>query len=176
MGVVAFIGRALSFLTVAGQAWLVGILALFIFARTSEPVRFLSRHALLLSFLIALTATLGSLFYSEVMGYEPCKLCWVQRIFIYPQVILLGMALVKKQRWILDYALALSVPGLFVAGYHYLLQRGLESSLPCSVVGYSASCSQRFVMEFGYITIPLMAFTAFALIIFLILLSKVAKH
>lgn len=174
--IVAFIDQALSILTVAGQAMFAGLLGLIAIARDSGAARMVNRHALLLCFLVALTATLGSLFYSEVVGYEPCKLCWIQRVFMYPQVVLLGLALIKKQRVMLDYALALAAPGALVAGYHYLLQLGLESSLPCSAVGYSAACAQRFVMEFGYLTIPLMSFTAFVLIVSVVIISKVSSR
>jgi disulfide bond formation protein DsbB len=84
---------------------------------------------------------------------------------MYPQAVLLGLALWKKDKGIALYSLALSIVGSAIAGYHYLLQRGVVPELPCAAVGISESCSQRFVMTFGYITIPLMAFTAFLLLI-----------
>jgi len=154
----------LSSLTVIGQVIIILAIISFI-ARPVRALGFIGTHGLWFSFVVALVATLGSLFYSEVAGYEPCKLCWFQRIFMYPQVILFGVALWKRDRDISDYALALSGIGAIIAGYHYLLQRGITPELPCSAVGYSVSCSQVFVMNFGYITIPLMAFTAFALIV-----------
>ncbi|OGH88302.1 MAG: hypothetical protein A3J93_01955 [Candidatus Magasanikbacteria bacterium RIFOXYC2_FULL_42_28] len=115
--------------------------------------------------LVAVTiATLGSLFYSEIAGYEPCKLCWAQRIFMYPQVILLITAFAKKRAGaMLAYTLPLSVIGGLIAIYHYLLQLGVVSGVACGVVGYSVSCAQKFVLTYGYITIPLMAVTAFGL-------------
>ena len=127
---------------------------------------------LILAFIVALAATLGSLFYSEIAGYEPCKLCWFQRIFMYPQVFLLGLALYKKDLGMAPYSLLLSSVGAVIAFYHYLLQLNIAPSLPCSAMGYSVSCSQVFVMNFGYITIPLMAFSAFVLLIFLALINK----
>lgn len=158
----------LAVLTVAGQAMIVAwILAYFVFRRSplAEMLRGLwEREALRTAFVVSLVATLGSLFYSEIAHFTPCLLCWYQRILMYPQVILLGLAMWKKDKGIALYSLALSVFGVAMAGYHYLLQRGVVPELPCSAVGISESCSQRFVMTFGYITIPLMAFTAFLLI------------
>ncbi|OGG03613.1 hypothetical protein A2W14_03180 [Candidatus Gottesmanbacteria bacterium RBG_16_37_8] len=125
--------------------------------------------------IISLIATLGSLFYSEIAKYEPCRLCWYQRILMYPQVILLTLAIIKKERHLSDYLMALSLPGFIIASYHYYLQRGGQSIFPCSVVGFSQSCSTRFVMELGFITIPFMAATAFLLIIILMLISKFSR-
>ena len=114
----------------------------------------------------------GSLIYSDVIGYEPCKLCWFQRIFMYPQVFLLALALWKKDKNIIDYTALLSIFGAIIAGYHYLLQLGIAPDLSCGAVGYSVSCAQRFVMNFGYITLPLMAFTAFLMILTFFFIEK----
>jgi len=155
--------QILSLLTIAAQ---IGI-AIFLAALLSDQgamqklLRFVSKNALLLSLIVAFTATLGSLFYSEIAGFVPCKLCWFQRIFMYPQAILFAIALWKNDKHVNTYGIALSGVGAFIAGYHYLLQREIVPSLPCSAVGYSPSCSQVFVLNFDYITIPLMAFTAF---------------
>lgn len=155
--------NTLGLLTIVGQVLAIGILV-GLLVRKKEVIDFFSKYALLFSFVVALVATLGSLFYSEIAGYEPCKLCWFQRILMYPQVLLLGMAWWRKERLMLGYASTLSMIGGLVAGYHYLLQRGIAPALPCSAVGASVACSKVFVMQYGYITIPLMAFTAFVLI------------
>ncbi|OGZ79497.1 MAG: hypothetical protein A2312_00255 [Candidatus Staskawiczbacteria bacterium RIFOXYB2_FULL_32_9] len=140
-------------------------------------VNFFGKYALFFAFVVVLIATLGSLFYSEVAGYEPCKLCWFQRILMYPQVIILGMAFLKKDIGVVSYSIVLSAIGVVIAGYHYLLQIGVaSSSVGCSVVGYSISCAQRFVMGFGYITIPMMAFTAFLLIIVFMVTLKLTTY
>lgn len=153
---VSVVNQLLGILTIVGQAAII----------LAWPFRaFISKNALLSAFLVALIATSGSLFYSEIAGYEPCKLCWFQRIFMYPQVILLGLALWKKDYGIKFYGIVLSSIGAVIAGYHYLLQLGVAPALPCAAVGYSVACSQRFVLQFGYITIPMMALTAFLLII-----------
>lgn len=161
----------LSLLTIVGQILVVAIVfALLIKAR--KVLKFIAKHALLGVFAVSLSALLGSLFYSDVLGYEPCKLCWYQRILMYPQVFLYGLALLKKDKKIADYGILLSIVGAVIAGYHYLLQIGAAPSLACGVVGYSVHCSQRFVLQYGYITIPMMAFTVFLLIIVLLLTLK----
>ena len=165
---VQIVNIILSVLTVLGQAFLILWLCGNIFFKKAPWAEVLREKegewALKGAFLVALIATLGSLFYSEVAHFTPCTLCWYQRIFMYPQAVLFGLALWKKDRGIAVYGLVLSVIGALLALYHYLLQLGVAPELPCAAIGYSAACSQRFVMTFGYITIPLMALTAFLLI------------
>lgn len=157
----------LSSLTVLAQA-LSLVLLYALLTKKQRVLNLVPPVALRSAFIIALIAMFGSLFYSEIAGYEPCTLCWYQRILMYPQVILLGSALLFKWKDILKACGVLSGLGACVAGYHYLLQLGVVKGT-CGVVGYSVSCSQRFVMNFGYITIPLMAFSAFLLILLLVL-------
>lgn len=169
------INLLLPILTVSGQVFFV-ILLFAIFLQNKFVLLFVKKNATLIAFIVATFATLGSLYYSEIMGYEPCKLCWIQRIFMYPQVILLGLALIKKETIVSTYnSIVLSILGGLVAGYHYLLQIGAVPNLPCSAVGYSVSCSQRFVLEFGYLTIPMMALTAFAVILLTLITSRLNR-
>ena len=168
--------QILSVLTVAGQAIVVLLLALYFFDSKNHIFAFFSKNAVKFSFIVALIAMLGSLFFSEIAGYEPCKLCWFQRIFMYPQVFLLALALWKKEIIVASRnSIMLSIIGAVIAGYHYLLQIGVAPELPCSATGYSVACSQRFIMSFGYITIPMMAFTAFLLILVFLLSNRIAK-
>lgn len=169
----------LGVLTILAQ---ISSVALIFFLLSKKPKicgTFAVSHGALLAFIIASAAMLGSLTYSEVLGYEPCKLCWIQRILMYPQVLVLGFVAWGKHKGshaLFDTSLGLSLVGALVAGYHYLLQLGVAPALPCSAVGYSASCAQRFVMQFGYITIPLMAFSAFVLIALLLRVQKQAAN
>ena len=133
---------------------------------------FTANNSFLFAFIVALTATAGSLFYSEIAGFTPCTLCWYQRILMYPQVFLFGVALWKNEYKTADYHIVLSILGALIAGYHYLLQIGVLPELPCSAVGFSVSCAERFTMNLGYITIPLMSLTAFLLIILLMAVKK----
>ncbi len=166
----------LSALVILGQLLLVVWLGGNVFFRKTPWAEVLREKegewALRGALIVALIATLGSLFYSEIAHYTPCLLCWYQRIFMYPQVILLGIAVWKKDTSVAIYSLALSIIGVALALYHYLLQLGVAPELPCAAIGYSAACSQRFVLTFGYITIPLMALTAFFLIIVSMVTAK----
>ena len=126
--------------------------------------KFVSKNVLWLVFLTSLVAMLGSLTYSNVIGFAPCELCWIQRIFIYPQVIISFMALLKKNKDIVSYLLPLSILGGIVALYHSLTHFGLGDGL----VGCTSAlgdCGKLYVFEYGYITIPLMSFTIFAYLI-----------
>lgn len=165
---VQVVNNILSVLTVVGQVLFVVWFVSFFILKKAPWAGVLrektSEVALKGAWVVALIATLGSLFYSEIAHFTPCLLCWYQRIFMYPQVILLGLAILKKDAGIALYSLVLSIIGAFLAGYHYLLQLGITPA-PCAAVGYSSACSERFVMTFGYITIPMMAFTAFLLLI-----------
>jgi len=131
-------------------------------------VHFLQEHYLFLGFLVSLVATLGSLFYSDVIGYPPCRLCWFQRIFMYPQTILFLIAMkVKRNTGIIWNSLVLSLIGGLIASYHYLMQIGIVSEGGCDVVGMTAKCSEYFGLSYGFITIPMMALVAFVLLVFM---------
>lgn len=112
---------------------------------------------------VALIATLGSLYFSEVLKFIPCELCWYQRIFMYPQVFLLGMAFVRKQFIIARYTLMLSIIGGTISLYHYFIQKVpfFRNTAPsCSIV----PCTGDYLNWLGFITIPLLALIAFIFI------------
>jgi disulfide bond formation protein DsbB len=139
-------------------------------------VKYIALNARMYAFIIALTATLGSLFYSEVAKYTPCMLCWWQRIFMYPQTVLIALGIVKKDKNVADYGMGLSAIGALLAGYHYYIQVGGATPLSCDTVGYSISCAQKFTTDFGYVTIPAMSLSAFVAIYLLLSISKHAGH
>lgn len=110
----------------------------------------------------AFLATALSLFYSEVIGFPPCKLCIIQRILIYPQVLFFSLSLYIKNKILIQIPIVLSVLTFFVSTFHYLVELGIfSSSLVCGATG--PSCAERYVFEFGYISIPLMAGTGIIL-------------
>lgn len=166
---ITLIKELLPVITILAQVGIVVILlSRFVFTEhllAKRLIDFVVTHRIAIAALIATTAMAGSLFYSEVLGYAPCKLCWYQRIFMYSQVPLYIAALLWKDESIRRYGLVLSFLGGAIALNHYLLQWTGVSILPCSAVGYSVSCTKEFVMEYGYVTIPLMALTAFTSII-----------
>lgn len=164
---VEVINKILATGTLAAQLFLVAGIIYFWTNKGPSPIKnFLGRHGLLLAWLTSLAAMGASLYYSEVAGFEPCFLCWWQRIFLYPQVFILGLALSRKDFGAAAYGLALAIPGAIIALYHNYLYYGGQSILPCDAFGRGASCVQLYVFEFGYITIPLMSLTAFLLTIF----------
>ncbi|MBI1961150.1 MAG: disulfide bond formation protein B [Parcubacteria group bacterium] len=137
--------------------------------------RLIRKYSLELLFIIPLIATLGSLYLSEIKGWTPCKLCWYQRIFMYPQVILVATALVRKAKGIASYLIPLSLIGALISTLHYTEQirarlAPLDPLVPCDLSG--VSCAATPIFHFGYITIPAMAFSAFVLILIVALVSK----
>lgn len=132
--------------------------------------RFLGKNAYVLSFIVSLAATLGSLFLSEVAKFEPCILCWYQRIAMYPLPLLLYMAIVRGEKVITPYIMSLSIIGALIAAYHYALQRFPAVVVsPCDTTGVSCT---RGTMYYGFISIPYMALTAFLMIAAFMLLSR----
>lgn len=135
---------------------------------------FLGKNAMVLALLVSLTAIVGSLFYSEVIGYEPCVLCWWQRVFLYPLVIIFGMAIWKKLSSAFLYSVPFVILGGIVAAYQSYISLGGYSVLPCTAVG--SACAKVYVMSFGYITIPLMSLTIAFYILLLAWVHKIYKN
>jgi len=132
-------------------------------AKIEDQVRRFYRE---LALIVALTATSGSLYMSNFLGWEPCRLCWFQRIAIYPLVVLLGTALVLKKDDIADYVMPLAMIGIPISVYHYMVQRIDQfHSAGCSVL--SVSCETTHTFYFGYISIPMMALTALVAVLVL---------
>lgn len=133
-------------------------------------------QALFASWGVSLIATAGSLFFSEVLKYIPCDLCWYQRILMYPLVILLGVASAKKDYTISLYGLILSLIGGLISLYHYLIQKVPalnELGSACGIV----PCNTDYINWFGFITIPFLALVAFTFIsVLLIVVMKNAKE
>lgn len=119
---------------------------------------------------LALMATLGSLFFSEVMLFPPCVLCWYQRICMYPLVVILLAGMFPVSKDVVKYSLPLVVIGWGIGIYHNLLYYNIlpESAAPC-VQGIS--CTTKFIEWFGFLTIPLLSLIAFTLILILLLLT-----
>ncbi len=121
--------------------------------------------------LVAAISTLGSLFFSDVMDLPPCALCWYQRVFMFPLVIILVSGLFPLDKKITRYALPLAVCGWAVAFYHYLLYSGFipERIQPCR---QGVSCTETYLDLFGFLTIPMLSLLAFSIIIVLLFVVK----
>lgn len=115
---------------------------------------------LFVCWLLAAGATLGSLFFSEIMELPPCSLCWMQRIFMFPLAIILLLGLFPFDRGVVRYALPLAAIGGLTALYHLLLQVGWipESAAPCRA---GVPCSEAQVSLFGFVTIPVLSLLVF---------------
>ena len=133
------------------------------------------RNLLLLAFawLVAITATAGSLYFSQVRGFIPCELCWYQRILMYPLVIILGIAVYKGDVRIRPYVVALAGVGGLISALHYLEQK-LPGFHPTACKATPIPCNLQYVNYFGFVTIPLMALTAFLLILLAMALIRPA--
>lgn len=123
------------------------------------------------AWIISMVATLGSLFFSEVMLFPPCVMCWYQRICMYPLTIIFLVALFSNDKNVFKYAIPLVLLGLFFAIYHNLLYYGIlpEVAAPCS---QGVSCTSDYINWFGFVTIQLLSLVSFALIFTLLIFLK----
>ena len=157
----------------------VAFIALIVFRKKipelQAQVDFIGSWALFKGFGLALVASAMTLYYSEILGLLPCGLCWMQRVFLYPQVFLLGLAWWRNDRKIADYIIVLSAAGLLIALYQHYLQMGGTDILPCPATGDHTDCAVRSVFEFGYITFPLMSASLFAYMIAFMTMLKVSR-
>jgi disulfide bond formation protein DsbB len=129
---------------------------------------------LFLCWLICAGSTLGSLFFSYVMEFPPCVLCWYQRICLFPLVIILGRALFPHDRSVVKYALPLTAAGWLLAAYHNLLYAGIvpDGMQPCT---QGVSCTEEY-LEFGFLSIPLLAMLSFTLLMGIMIVLKRRSH
>ncbi len=168
----------LTTLTVAAQALVAIAIVLWLVERASSrrPLQAIGRRighdSLRLAWLVAAIAMAGSLYLSEVRHFTPCPLCWYQRIAMYPLVVVLGVAMVRRDHGARWYAILLALVGLAIGAYHYQLERfpdqdaiACTSSVPCTTIWFE---------QLGYITIPMMAMSAFALVV--VILAIGGRH
>ncbi|MBO3081040.1 disulfide oxidoreductase [Mammaliicoccus sciuri] len=132
------------------------------------------QYALFISWVIALVAMLGSLYFSEIRQFVPCTMCWYQRIFMYPLVLILGIGSFQNDFNVKKIALPLSIIGLLISTWHYLEQKvpGFAEIKPCT---QGVPCSSEYINVFGFITIPFLAGTAFLLISLILIFTKKDK-
>jgi disulfide bond formation protein DsbB len=109
---------------------------------------------------IAAIATLGSLWYSEAAEFVPCRLCWFQRIAMYPLAVMLLVAAIRRDtRAGVYYAFVFPIAGALVSAYHLYIEANPDAESEGCKVG--VPCSTKWIDEFGYVTIPMLAITAF---------------
>jgi Disulfide bond formation protein DsbB len=160
-----------TILTVLANVAVVVFVLLGLGALASASLRGVARRlvdavgpsALPLAFVVAATATAGSLYYSEIAEYTPCVLCWYQRICMYPLVVVLGVGWVRRESATWLYALPFLVAGVPVSTYHLLVERypSLGSGLSCSI---DAPCTVPYFETLGFVTLAWMCLSGFLLI------------
>jgi disulfide bond formation protein DsbB len=159
----------LSVLGVLGQllAGALLLLALLRLAGLPRPLEAFRRaiwgYELWLAFLVSGVATAGSLFFSEIANFVPCELCWFQRIFMYPLAITTFVAALFNDHRAARYLLPLPVLGAAVSIYHLLVENGVVEQTQACLISAPGGCATKWIDEFGYVTIPTLALTAFAL-------------
>lgn len=126
-------------------------------------IGWVKKYLLHIAWLQAFAATVASLFVSEVIKLPVCSLCWYQRIFMYPLVLIIAIGILKKDNFLPTYVLPLSVAGMFTALYQYLLQMQIipPAWVPCST---GVPCDTKDIDLFGFITLPLLSLMAFLVI------------
>lgn len=135
-----------------------------------RAVEVVGPHAVGLAFVVALVCTLGSLYLSEVAHFVPCRLCWYQRYAMYPLVPILGVAAWARRSRVWLPVLAIAVVGGAISTWHVLVER--YPSLATGACDPDNPCSLIWVRRFGYLTIPTMALSGFALIATLMLVVR----
>lgn len=159
------------------QLGTLALLALYIFkVRALVPItNLLERYGLVAGFLVSLFGIVMSLVYSDYYGVVPCGLCWLSRVLLYPQAVLFGVAILKRDFNIADYSIVLSVGGAIVSLYHHYLQMTGGGGLPCPAAG-AVDCAKRIIFEFGYMTFPMIGFSLFAFLIVVMLFVRRRAH
>ena len=159
-----------AILTVAVNLAVLGAIFLAIGARYSNPIRqvrngvweLVRETGIFQAWVVATVCMLGSLYYSQIAHLDPCELCWFQRIFMYPLPFILGIGLLRRDRGVRYYALALASIGALISTYHYQLERFPHQSTMCEIAN---PCTIVWVWRLHYISIPFMALSGFAFII-----------
>lgn len=177
---VAQVSLFLAILAILAQAGAAGLVIINAGSRWSPRLRrsqastgeALSLHGLTLAFCVAAVAMAGSLYFSEVAHFAPCRLCWYQRIAMYPLVPILGLAAWRGDHSIRPYVGLVAALGGAISVYHVLLEH--FPSLETGACEVSNPCTIVWVRRLGYLTIPTMALSAFALIVTLMVFSRTA--
>ena len=155
-----------ALLTIATAVVAVALLVLAVARERSPSIRertsALADRRSLMCAVVAGGAMLGSLYFSEVANYVPCTLCWYQRIAMYSIAIVAVVAVVRRETPV-AYFMVLAAIGAPIAGYHWLLER--LPSLDTGACSVTVPCNLVWFEEFGFITLPLMAFVAFVAIL-----------
>jgi hypothetical protein len=164
---IAIVERFAAILTIVAALAAVATLVALVTRRVPDWLR--DTAALPFATAIALAATVGSLFMSEVANYTPCELCWYQRIAMYPLVVVLGVASWRRDGQVWRTAVPIGAVGTVIAAWHVAIERRPALGGLCDP---AAPCSLRWVEELGFLTLPMMAGVGFLAIIVLSLAAR----
>jgi len=148
--VIVVLVRLLAFVSSSAHRWYRAI------GGVIEP------NAVGMAFIVAMLATIGSLYFSEVAHFDPCRLCWFQRVAMYPLVVILGIAAVRRDADVGIYVRVLAAIGALISTYHLALE--WIPALDTGACGVGPSCAVIWFREFGFISLPMLALAAFLLI------------
>lgn len=126
---------------------------------------------LFLTWVVVSVSAMGSIFFSHVMEFAPCVLCWYQRICLFPLVIILATGLFPFDDRVVKYSLPLAIAGWLTAFYHNLLYSGIipQNLQPCTK---GVSCTEKYIDLFGFLTIPMLSLMSFSIIIAMLIILK----
>jgi disulfide bond formation protein DsbB len=162
-----------ALLAVVANIGVIVVVVLALAGHTDRMRATFGPSALLAAFVVALLATAGSLYFSEVAHFEPCRLCWYQRIAMYPLVVVLGIAAGKGDRRISRYVIPIAGIGAGISAYHYALEwipaldtGACAAAVPCTVVWFR---------QLGFISLPYLALSAFVSIVVLAWLATARR-
>lgn len=158
-------------LQIAAAALLAAYLLRKRFPDLEDIARFLGTWGLWIAFIVSAAASIVTIVHSNIFGLPPCPLCWWQRVFLYPQVVLFAIAALRRDHGIVLYSTLLSFIGAGIALYHHILQMYPMGGLPCPSEG-GVSCAQILFLQFDYVTYPMMALSLFAFLIVLMLFVR----
>lgn len=128
----------------------------------------LKNYGLYLAWTCAALGVLGSLYFSEVKGLEPCHLCWYQRIFLFPLTLILGIGTYQGDSKVVRYTLLLAFFGFLFAIYQVAIQE-IPGWNPIELCGAGPSCTEKTNIGLGFITMPMLSALNFFLIILLLI-------
>lgn len=139
-----------------------------------KTLNLIDKYSYQLAFALSASGVIGSMVFSEILNFVPCTYCWWQRVAMFPLALILGAAVLYRQKLAYLYSLPLAMVGTVLSAYHSLLQWNIitESADGCSLVG--PSCAEPEIQWLGFITIPFLAFLTFGAITFL--LARSANH
>lgn len=165
------------FFSMLSVALLAGTLVVFaarlLYSRSASARAIVSAFApwaLPLAAAVTTTCALGSLYFSEIVHYKPCKMCWYQRTMMYPLGVILIVAALVKDKRVWRYAVPLASIGIAISTYHWFLER--FPNLDAGVCDVEVPCEFVWFQNFGFVTLPFMAFTGFLAVLVFTTLPK----